>query len=307
VFIVLALFTTMTMGVADDIGSMDYGWDRHIWDVRPEKLRGSYILAWIVQGSYCLGAHFTFWSLLIFYHRLNRDVKIRWFTWFNYILMFVIAIIFTVFFFLVLFLCYPVKAYWDLSLRPTAKCLNEPNVIFIGSVAKNIQEAIICTMPIPLVMRMNIPKRRKYGAAVLLSIGYIVLIIAIIRLFYIYKMLHSYDGTWTQYPAFLSGSVESHLGVFCSCIPAVRPLFDKVSVRIHSTLKRSTSDKKDSDDLQQPKVRTIGSWIPRRIRRDHMSISALETQHDVEEETPVETHEIVHKMSEKHWDGDESP
>jgi len=216
--------------------------------------------------------------------------------------MVVIAVIFTAFFFLVLFLCYPVKAYWDVGLRPTATCLNEPNVIFIGSILKNVQEAIICTMPIPLVIRMNIPKRRKYGAAILLSIGYAVLIIAVVRLYFIYKMLHSYDGTWTQYPAFLAGSVETHLGVFCSCIPAVRPLFNNAYHRVKSTLKRSSSDESDTYEPKDPKIRTIGSWIPRRARRGHLSISELDSGHDSAEIRPVETHEITPKIEEEYYE-----
>jgi len=301
VFIIFALLTTMAMGIADNIGSIEYGWDRHFWDVPPEKIEGSLQLAWIVQGTYCLGAHFTFWSLLIFYHRLNKDVGIRWFTWLNYTLMIVVTLIFTIFFFLVLFLCYPVQAYWNVHLRATAKCLNEPNVIFIGSILKNIQEAIICTMPIPLVMRMNIPKRRKYGAAILLSIGYVILIVAVVRLYFIYKMLHSYDGTWTQYPAFLAGSTETHTAVICSCIPAVRPLFSKVYKRIKSNLTRSSSEDSDTEKQKVPKIRTIGSWIPKRARRAHLSISILESGHDSAEITPVKTHESVQKVGTEYY------
>jgi len=308
VFIVFALFTVMTMGIADSIGSVSYGWDRHIWDVRPEKLNGSMKLAWIVQGTYCLGAHFTFWSLLIFYHRLNKDVNIRWFTWLNYTLMIVVLLIFTIFFFFVLFLCYPVRAYWDVALRATAKCQNEANVIFIGSILKNVQEAIVCTLPIPLVMRMNIPKRRKYGAAVLLSIGYVVLIVAFVRLYFIYKMFHSYDGTWTQYPAFLAGSTEVHIGVFCSCIPAVRPLFNKFYVRMKSTLKRSSSGGSDTDEQKEqngqkaPRIRTVGSWTPRRANRGHLSISALESENDSSETMPIETHDIIQKVEREYYE-----
>jgi rhodopsin domain-containing protein len=107
----------------------------------------------------------------------------------------------------------PVQAYWVFPPIQNATCLNVLGVVFTGSINKNVLEFVLITLPIPLIARLNTSKRRKQAAAVLLCMGYIIFIDAVVRLYFTWEMLTQYDQTWSQYPAFLAGSVETHLGV----------------------------------------------------------------------------------------------
>jgi hypothetical protein len=109
----------------------------------------------------------------------------------------------------------PIEIYWQFpsSTSTKGKCFNETDVTFVGSVFKNVIDLIIPSLSIPLIMRMNMPRHQKFGVGVLLGVGYLVAVNGTVRLYYTWRMLHSYDTTWEQYPAFLTGSVESHLAV----------------------------------------------------------------------------------------------
>ena len=56
--------------------------------------------------------------------------------------------------------------------------------------------------------------RDRYGAAILLCLGYIVTAASAVRLYYSYEVLwKSWDITWYLYPTALAGIVETNLAI----------------------------------------------------------------------------------------------
>jgi hypothetical protein len=137
----------------------------------------------------------------------------------------------------------PVQAFWEYPEQPGARCVNEGPVTLAGGLVKILVDLLITTLPIPLVLRMNMQRRQRYGVAFLLGLGYIVTTAGAVRSYYTWKTFYgTEDRTWFQYPAFLAAVVENDVAVVRS-VPAsvrVRPL-SCIDLRLSPNAATSTS------------------------------------------------------------------
>jgi hypothetical protein len=107
-----------------------------------------------------------------------------------------------------------------------------------GGAIKALMELIITTIPIPIILKLNIDKKQKIAIAILLGVGYLVTIAGGIRTYYTYTVyFKTRDQTWAQYPAFLANAVENDLAVVHrSSHPLERQLtLTDVRMRAHPT------------------------------------------------------------------------
>jgi hypothetical protein len=108
----------------------------------------------------------------------------------------------------------PISAYWTVPQADSAVCVNEGISTLAGGVVKTFVDLLITTLPIPIILQMNIPKRKRYGVAVLLALGYVVTAAGAIRTYFTWKTFFGTDDTiWFEYPAFLASAVENNLAV----------------------------------------------------------------------------------------------
>jgi len=73
---------------------------------------------------------------------------------------------------------------------------------------------MMTTLPIPLVLRLRMPRRQKFIVATLLAAGYVVCVAGAIRTYYVW---YFYNGTWDMswyiVPGMLAASIENDLGI----------------------------------------------------------------------------------------------
>jgi hypothetical protein len=102
---------------------------------------------------------------------------------------------------------------------------------------KALMELIITTLPIPIILKLNMDKKQKIAIAILLGVGYLVTVAGAIRTYYTYTVyFKTRDQTWAQYPAFLATAVENDLAVVRRSSPLERQLtLTDVRMRAHAT------------------------------------------------------------------------
>jgi len=95
-----------------------------------------------------------------------------------------------------------------------AVCINEGLLFYIGGIINTIADALITVLPIPLIMRLQMPKHEQIGVIVLLSLGFFVTLAGVIRTYYIWlAQVHTQDETWWSYPLFVAATVEVDIGI----------------------------------------------------------------------------------------------
>ncbi|RMY29803.1 hypothetical protein D0865_15421 [Hortaea werneckii] len=104
-----------------------------------------------------------------------------------------------------------------------------------GGVINCVSDLLTTVLPIPIVMRLQMPLKQRIGVCVLLCLGFIVTIAGVIRTYFIWKsLIDSWDQTWFAYPLWIAAAVEIDLAVICACAPAWKSLLRQPIVTLSS-------------------------------------------------------------------------
>ncbi|KAI3534054.1 hypothetical protein CABS02_13375 [Colletotrichum abscissum] len=168
--------------------------------------------------------------------RLSRNMRHRnWYKWTLWVMIGITAVHHvggTLPFFL---RCSPMEGYWNENLEPTPQCMSTKNFIVFSIVntAFNIStDVVFATLPIPLVWSLTIDRSFRPYVAGILSIGYIAVIMGIIKSKYQLALEVESNRIFDQNIQVL-GFVQLQLGIIAACAPALKPLVGKM-IRLSS-------------------------------------------------------------------------
>lgn len=83
-----------------------------------------------------------------------------------------------------------------------------------GGIANTAADLVVTIIPIPLIARLELPRRRRIGAFIFVGTGFLICAAGAARAFYTWRSLvSSYDQTWESYGMFMSAAIEIDLGV----------------------------------------------------------------------------------------------
>lgn len=86
--------------------------------------------------------------------------------------------------------------------------------MFAGGIVNTVADFVVTVVPIPLIMRLRMPKPERIGVIVLLSLGFFITLAGIIRTYYIWlALVHTKDASWYSYPLFVAATVEVDVGI----------------------------------------------------------------------------------------------
>ncbi|KAF2765627.1 hypothetical protein EJ03DRAFT_377627 [Teratosphaeria nubilosa] len=248
VMIAFALIFAIGLAVIVILAQTMYHWDRHVYDIPLNDIQASNIIAMTAKTVFVLAATFTRLSLCLFYYRLVKDSGLAWFSWLvHFSVAFTMAICVALVL-LIIFLCTPVKYYWEFPPTTSGYCLDEGKATLAAGIINISADVLTTLLPVPLVMRLKMPLRQRIGCAVIFGMGFIVIVAAIVRTYYIWKgLIDSYDETWYSWPLWIASSVEVDIGVICACAPALKTLI--VTSRIGTTLGGSGDSPRRTDKI----------------------------------------------------------
>ncbi|XPS91107.1 hypothetical protein M3J09_000530 [Ascochyta lentis] len=116
--------------------------------------------------------------------------------------------------------CQPIEKYWDFSIA-TGKCINL-NQYFLATAAINAAtDLVLLVLPVFILHKLQLPLRRKIGAALLLMTGSFVCIVSLIRVEQVVQGMRVVptDGTFGMVINFIWLLIEMWLGIVCACLP----------------------------------------------------------------------------------------
>ena len=83
-----------------------------------------------------------------------------------------------------------------------------------GGAINSFSDLLTTVLPIPMVMRLQMPLRQRIGVCILLCLGIVVTIAGSIRTYYTWKaLISSWDETWFAYALYIAAAVELDLGL----------------------------------------------------------------------------------------------
>lgn len=137
----------------------------HVWDIPPSALAHVGQVATAAKLLFTLASFSTRQSLLCFYYRIVSDSGMHIFHIALHAANLFNLSVCIAFVFLTIFQCIPVEAYR--IHPPTGKCLYEGKVTLAAGVISCFADLLITTLPIPMVLRLQMRLRQRLAVSFL--------------------------------------------------------------------------------------------------------------------------------------------
>ncbi|KIW03484.1 uncharacterized protein PV09_05251 [Verruconis gallopava] len=262
-FIILAYLSTVAMTSLEIVGYEQYDWGRHIWDVPINNFSRSIYISWWYRIVYSAAACFTRMALLFFYYRLTEGGHTAklFRRWIHLVALFSAAVGLALVL-ATIFQCAPIRAMWTYPPVPGARCINEGIWTFACGIVNTIADISVVVLPIPMIYKLQLPLRKRIGAILLVSLGFLVCVVAVVRTYFVWlSLVHSYDETWDGFGALVAATIEIHVGLMCACAPAIRLGVVKFIKPKLSSLRRTAPSAPLSPRTLYTKMSTIETSI----------------------------------------------
>ncbi|KAK2058249.1 hypothetical protein LY76DRAFT_616619 [Colletotrichum caudatum] len=226
--IVAAIFT---FGICSLLPvAIDFGLGQHSSDIESavsvDDTKNLLQLLFIANTLYPCAIAFARLSVVCSFLRLTAERNARWVLFATAALIgaFALASVFAV-----IFQCKPISAAWDTTVS-SASCY--PFLDFLqASTAINIAiDALLCIMPLAYFWRMQISLREKILLTVLFAFAGLSCVAATVKLIYL-QLLSQADAPYNWTSWVLCSIAECTIGIVCSSVPPIIPLFTTCSRR----------------------------------------------------------------------------
>ncbi|KAK2026376.1 hypothetical protein LX32DRAFT_665358 [Colletotrichum zoysiae] len=135
------------------------------------------------------------------------------------------VILYTIMAWLSFFLyCTPLEGYWDRSLKP--KCYDLKlfiNFALVNTSFNIFTDVCFATLPIPIIWVLQMKLRTRIYLVGILSLGYLAVIMGIVKAFFQIAQPGNKDSTFLQSIQFW-GFLQLNLGIIAACAPSLKPL-----------------------------------------------------------------------------------
>ncbi|KAL9577120.1 MAG: hypothetical protein Q9212_006576 [Teloschistes hypoglaucus] len=238
--IIVALCFAISRLVVDEIALHHFGAGRHYWDIPPEYYNGFLtaslshlfpIRATIAVDGYLyiVAIAAAKISLLLFLYRIfHIDKRFRiaaWITGAVLVLWSLITIL------LAIFSCKPIRASWDLKVRMDPKTVCYPKAYDVENIygfCNVITDVVLIALPIPLVWKMQVSRKKKFAVAMVFATGAFVCAVAIVRQYIAYNSGKTKDLSRGIIPIKIWMALEVNVAIIVACLPALSPLFKRI-------------------------------------------------------------------------------
>ncbi|KAF2116403.1 hypothetical protein BDV96DRAFT_574059 [Lophiotrema nucula] len=227
-FITLAMLCSIGLTICIGI-QVEYGMGQHYWMLSPEDGTQSLKAFWASLIVYYLSLGLTKSSILLQYQRVfpTKNFQIACWSIMSVVVAYTIWTVLGS-----IFACIPVRAFWT---KEESRCINQFAMWFTNAAINIGTDLAIIILPMPVVRSLNLARRQKQALIGIFAIGGFVCVVSILRLKSLVAISNSKDPTYDNPPAATWSSVETSVGIICSCLPCLRPLMTRYWPGLFST------------------------------------------------------------------------
>ncbi|KIW08005.1 uncharacterized protein PV09_00951 [Verruconis gallopava] len=234
-FILFAYILAISQ-VGCHVWEVNVGIGRHLYDVKFEWISSIGKITLVTQVLFAPTTCATKISICLTYLRIFPSKTNKWFNYGAIVLSACWAIACPL---VMIFECWPISDQWNV-FKVHKNCINI-QAFFIAAASINAAtDCLVYLWPIHYLINVNMPLRQRVGLIICFSVGVVVCVASLVRVFYMTEFFKSWDQTWYGGIVFMCLAFETYLGIICGCLPGVRPIVSKLFPRIFkSTIHRS--------------------------------------------------------------------
>ncbi|CAI7590068.1 unnamed protein product [Penicillium palitans] len=203
-----------------------YGIGVPVSELSTDEIRRQLFWLWLSVPFYNMTMILAKFSALTLFTRLFRPRPFRLATYIIMGCLVVIGLWSTLSGF---FFCNPVHAFWNPSeeVRKT-KCLPSGPVWFTNAAFQTVTDLVILILPMPLLWKLQLPKRQKWGIIVVFGLGIIIVATSCARMYPLSIMVAGGDFAYANAQAALWSFLEANVSIICVCLPPLHPLLSRM-------------------------------------------------------------------------------
>ncbi|KAK0705085.1 hypothetical protein B0H67DRAFT_370576 [Lasiosphaeris hirsuta] len=231
-----------------------------IWTVDGASLTLSLKLFYIGETLYLAILTLTKLSILWFYLRIFPNAMFR-FT--AYAVMAWVSLSGAIFVFLQIFQCVPIPFIWEGWKKGDFgpySCLDINALGFTSAASSIAQDIVIIIMPLPLLTKLNVSRRSKFGIILMFSLGIFVTITSCVRLWTLYTFGDSVNPTWEYTNALIWTGLEVAVSIIVTSLPAIRVLISRCFPGMFGSLSGSRRRRGYSSNSSFGNDTYVASW-----------------------------------------------
>ncbi|OCK76235.1 hypothetical protein K432DRAFT_306780, partial [Lepidopterella palustris CBS 459.81] len=157
--------------------------------------------------------------------------------------------------------CRPINAFWDDDVKGT--CLNLVTFTYFTNISNLVTDIWIFLLPIPVIMRLQLPLHRKLALVGIFSIGLATCVVSAIRVTVVTSH-GSPDITWATVPLGAYSVFEPLGGILCTNLPIIWHMFRRAR---HAILPSSGFKGGSTITQGAPTISSAPSRVSRFARR----------------------------------------
>ncbi|TEY83161.1 hypothetical protein BOTCAL_0025g00200 [Botryotinia calthae] len=154
-------------------------------------------------------------SILFLYKRIFVSER---FIHIVYAHIIVISVWVTIMFFMAMFNCTPVNAFWTYE----GKCFNFEGLTIGYAVVNIVTDVSICILPLSKIWKLQLPIGQKMAVMLIFMLGIFEIAAALMRLMTALFFIGSPDPTWDYATGSIWSVIEPAIGIVCACLPTIR-------------------------------------------------------------------------------------
>ncbi|KAK3501984.1 hypothetical protein B0T13DRAFT_510491 [Neurospora crassa] len=204
------------------------GLGRHL--MSEDEVVGFLYALWATIWVYSLALMFVKMSITVQCYRVFRTPRMQKFFKIYFVLV-VIYGLWTVFG--TFFTCWPVNLWWEMVRReraPKGVCMDKNIITFTNAGINIASDLVLAIIPIPLLWKLQIPKKQKLVLTSLFGMGMFASVMSIVRL----SSLQQIGAAPAEEQSVMGVSIaiwsciEVNIAIMCASAPALKPLVIKV-------------------------------------------------------------------------------
>ncbi|KAI1099134.1 hypothetical protein F4804DRAFT_349604 [Jackrogersella minutella] len=234
------------------------GLGRHVQTFGPDVSELFSIGLFTAELTYTGVIVFVKFSILALYWRLfQKSTSIKLPIFIMGVVVFVWGI---VVFLLTLLQCIPTRGFWDKTISSSCN-VDSQKFLFAISIPNILIDVTLLTMPIPYVIRLNVPRSQKRAIVSMFLLGGFVCVASIMRLIAVVTEGTDADVTWNLINQGIWAVVEADFAIISACFPTLRPVWVVVRPKLFSPTQSKSNPRSYPPTIgTPPKKRKLVSW-----------------------------------------------
>ncbi|KAF2142702.1 uncharacterized protein K452DRAFT_307642 [Aplosporella prunicola CBS 121167] len=196
-----------------------HGGGNNQWEVANFEMETFLTIGYAAMVLYNPMALFVKLALLIITTRIFAPYKKE--VWGIYVVMGLLVIYYMIAWFIKIFMCTPISAYWK---REWDHCMNEGNIFIADAVFSSLSDLVILFLPLPLTWSLQMPTKKKFRVMGMLGAGGLATAFSVYRLGMVIQNETNPNQTIVFMKVVLTGNAEAGIGLICACLPAISAL-----------------------------------------------------------------------------------